>query len=517
LRSLALFAGWMMALAFLAAPAQADYVDDARTARGASFVVPRAPLGDLLRELSKGTGVALTVAPSIGEQQIVGYVPRRPLRETMQALEELFDGAWKTLPGTPPSYRLDPDPVRMKAISAKHDAQLKEYRKITDAPAAEAAQRVKKHEALPGTAQLQWQLLGALLWSHLNSTDRNRVLAGQTITITIPAAQAGPIHDLILAIATKKPAPLLGPMLATFDLDDETDLGLPKIRARATGMRQDSIVGAISQVDFIRPNSSPKVIEAPAGDPQLPANIGEMGRFNGERDEVMIRLAEAAEIPILSRHRVQGGSSRTIVAGGRKLTDAMFDLAVATDADFEPNARGFQLFRSRTEALDRGGYLPTAPVQNYLRKRPAPGKAVSIAALAELAPLSPLQLSVLERSNLASADAKFARNSFALLRFYELLSLEQRQLLFSPQGLAADGLSHAQLHALLDEKRKRSDFDIHGELQQIRGLFFRVTEDLAKEEEGLVLEALREGQPVVTATDDLPRVEKEDVLQVQIR
>src|SRR5690606_15050761 len=101
-------------------------------------------------------------------------------------------------PGTPPAYRLEPDPARVIAAAARRDAAIKEYRKVADATAAEAALRIKKNEPLPSTQNLQWQFLGALLWSHLPSPDRNRVFAGETVTIPIPAAQAGPVHDLVV-------------------------------------------------------------------------------------------------------------------------------------------------------------------------------------------------------------------------------------------------------------------------------------------------------------------------------
>jgi len=476
--------------------------------------MPRTALSECLREISSATGVSLTATPALLDEQLVGFVPRRPLRETMRALEELFDGVWTTLPGAPAGYRLDPDPARAKAVSAARSAILKEYRRNADGPAAEAAARVKKGEPLPTGTQAQWDLLGPLLWSHLPSADRDRVLAGQTVTISIPQSEAGAIHDLIVAIATKSKAPLTAPMLATFDMDDKIDTGVPSIRARATAMRENSVVGAISGVEFIKPLGGLKAVEAPPGDPLLPATVGETGRFNGERDEVTVTLAAACEIPVLSRHRVQGGSSRTVVAGGRRLTDVMNDLALATDAIYQPNSRGYHLFRSRTEVIDRAGIPPSSVMQRYLKARPAVGGVVPFARLSELAPLTPLQFAVLQRSNLASSEADKGRETFALLRFYQSLTPEQRSQLFSASGLSVEALTHPQLHALLDEKRKRAEFDIHDQLQQIHGLYLRFREEDEKDEDGLILEAVRDGNVVYVSSQSLPRVDQEDRLVV---
>ncbi|MGV3719527.1 MAG: hypothetical protein ACO1SX_01345 [Actinomycetota bacterium] len=515
MRPLSFFLPLAIAVSLAAASgARADYIDDSRTAKGVSLAMPRTSLGEVLREISGATGVKVTAAPGLTEEQLVGYVPRRPLRETMRALEELYDGVWTVLPGSPSSYRLDPDPARAKTLAAARAVALKEYRKSADAPAAEAAARIKKGEPLPTSQQLQWDLLGPLLWSHLSSADRDRVLQGQTVTIAIPQAEAGAIHDHIGATATKSRAPLAAPVMATFDMDDKVDTGIPSIRARATAVRENSVVGAISGIEIIKPQAGGKTTEAPPNDPVLPEAVGETGRFNGERDEVMVTLAEACGLPILSRHRVQGGSSRTVVAGGRRMTDVMNDLALAVDATYQPNSRGYHLFRSRTEMIDRAGLPPAAVLQHYLATRPAAGEVVPFAKLAELAPLTPLQLAVLQRSNLASAEAEKARETFAVMRFYQSLTPEQRSLLFTESGLSAEKLTHTQVHAFLDEKRKRAEFDIHDQLQQMRGLAFRFREEPEKDEDGLILEAVRDGNIVVASTQALPRTEKEDRLVV---
>jgi hypothetical protein len=421
------------------------------------------------------------------------------------------------VPGNPAGYRLDPEPTRAKAAAAARAQAFKEYRKTVDEAAAEAARRVKAGEPLPASQDQKSRLFPLLLWALLPPADRDKVLNGQTVTITIPIAQVGAIHELIIGIATKSLLPPTAPALATFDLDDRTDAGVPWIRARATVLRENSIVGAIGSIEFVKQPGAPKPPDAPEGDPLLPGGIGDAGRFNGERDEIVVKLAEEAGLPILARHRVQGGSARTVVAGGRHLSEVMADLSIAIDANYRPTARGFHLFRSRTEVIDRVGLPTSAVVEQYLAKRPALSQLVPFATLSLLAPLSPFQLAVLQRSNLASDDAVIARQIFAVMRFYQSLKPEQQKALFSMEGLAADTLDHRQLHAFLDQKDKRGDLEVHDHLQQIKGLYFRFKEEREKEKDGdgtLVLQVVRDGNVVATSNQDLPHVSREEVVQV---
>ena len=507
-----------LALAMLLAGAQtarADYGDDSRTAKGAAFGSPRAPLGKCLRLLSDATGVALTAAPALATEPLVGYVPRRPLRETMQALEDLYDGQWVAVSGSPAGYRLDPEPNRAKAAAATRAVAFKEFRKTIDDAAADAMRRVKAGEPLPASQDQKSRLLPLLLWAQLPSPDRDRVLNGQTITISIPVAQVGAIHELIIGIATKSMAPPIAPALATYDMDDRTDLGVPSLRARATVLRENSIVGAIGSVEFIKQPGAPRPPDSPEGDPVLPAGIGDAGRFNGERDEILVKLAEEAGLPILSRQRVQGGSARTVVAGGKRLSEVMADLSASVDANYRPTARGFHLFRSRTEVIDRVGLPIDSVVQHYLAQRPALSQIVPFATLSLLAPLSPFQLAVLQRSNLASDDAGIARQIFAVMRFYQSLKPEQQKAIFSAEGLAVEGLDHRQLHAFLDQKDKRGDLEVHDHLQQIKGLYFRFKEERDKDDDGsLILQVVRDGAVVATSNQDLPHVSREEVVVV---
>jgi hypothetical protein len=502
------------ALLLGASAARADYGDDARTAKGAAFGSPRAPLGQCLRLLSEATGVTLTAAPVLATEPLVGYVPRRPLRETMQALEELYDGQWVTLPGSPASYRLDLEPTRAKTAAAARVVAFKEYRKTVDDAAADAVRRVKAGEPLPTVIDQRSRMFPLLLWAQLPSADRDRVLNGQTVTISIPVAQIAAIHELIIGIASKTLAPPIAPALATYDMDDRTDLGVPTIRARATVLRENSVVGAIGSIEFIKLPGAPKPPDPPEGDPVLPGGIGDAGRFNGERDEIVVKLGQEAGLPILARHRVQGGSARTVIGGGRRLSEVMADVSASIDADYRPTARGFHLFRSRTEVIDRVGLPTPSVVQQYLAQRPALSQLVPFTTLAGLSPLSPFQLAVLQRSNVAGEDAAIARQIFAVLRFYQSLKPEQQQALFSMQGLMVSTLDHRQLHAFLDQKDKRGDLEVHDHLQQIRGLYLRFKEERDRDDGTLVLEVLRDGNVVATSNQDLPHVSTEEVVKV---
>ena len=193
----------------------------------------------------------------------------------------------------------------------------------------------------------------------------------------------------------------------------------------------------------------------------------------------------------------------------------MAELSTSVDATYHPTARGYYLFRSRTEAVDRVGLPSPAVVQQYLSQRPALAQVVPFTTLAVLAPLSPFQLSVLQHYNVASDDAAIARQIFAVMRFYQSLKPEQQKALFTEQGLAAETLDHRQLHAFLDQKDKRGDLEIHDHLQQIKGLYFRFKEEHEREGDGtLILQAVRDGTVVATSNQDLPRVSTEEVVSV---
>lgn len=493
--------------ATLASPVRAAaFLEDARTARGVTLRLPRTTLAECLRVLSAAGGVSLEAAPELQREALVGYVPRRPLRETMSALEALFDATWSGT-GTPVRYRLQRDPVKSKAALQARERLLQEYRKNLDAQAAAAAKAVKT-DGLPTLDTPRRETFVLLLWNELTPAQKLQVLRGETVTASIPEARAQPMYELAVAIAGKEKAKLTGSLLATFDLDDRSELAIPTLRTRATGMRENSIVGAIHAIEFAKMAEPPRP-KVPDGGPVLPLEIGTDGSVSGTRDEMVLGLGEGGGVPILSRQRAQGGNGPGVQAGGRPAAQVAADLAVACDARLVPNSRGFLLLRSNTEALDASGSIPEA-AQAYLKRRPATG-FVPLPALAELAALSLLQLAVLQRSNLCTVETAAAREIYTLLDFYRSLTPELRQALFSPKGVEATRLSHAQLHALLGDKRLRANWEVHAPLQSISDLSFRMEETRQDDGPALSMVCLRKGlemdAPIVVP---MPEVEEEE-------
>jgi len=486
-----------------------DFLEDARTARSVTIRAPRADLARLLSLVTAASGLMLEAAPALAPEPLVAYVPRRPLRETMVALADLFDGQW-TAAGA--GYRLDPDPAVGRKAAEARETYLRTLQKPLDDQAAEAL-RGQKAGTLPpvGSGEQRQQFL-FLLWALLSPADRRNVLTGRTVTFAVPEEASRGLYPLALALALKDERPLVGPLLASLDLDDKNDLAFPVLRARATGLRENSVIGAIHSTDLWR-RDAPMPPEAKPDGPPLPEGVGDMGRINGTRDDQVLFLGEGAGVPVLSRHRAQGGSGPTVVAGGRTLPEVMADLAGGCDATARAGGRGYQLLRSNSEPFDGAGRLPN--LKEFLGRRPARGKVVPFAVLSMLGRLTPYQLSILERSNLCSEEARVARELFTVLCFYESLTPPQRAALFSTEGLPAAGLTHRQLHAFLDEKRMRGNLEVHGPLQDMRAIRFRFTEDLAGEEPGITMVVLRDGRPVEQAvTVALPLVEEEETASV---
>lgn len=503
------------AAAGIASPGRA-YLTDLRTARAVSLVSPRASLAECLSELSRvpEVGIDLTAAPELGSEQLTAYVPKRPLRETMGALEELFDAAWVPSPGTAPAYHLTPDPVRARVQVATRAVLLRSLQKVLDDQAAEALKEAKGG-ALASETQRS-NRMGLLLWSHLKPAEKLRVLQGFPTTISIPESQAADTYQSLVAAArlglsTIEDRPLAGPLLASFDLEDLADRGLPQLRARATALRENSIVGAISLIEFFRGAAAPRPeqIDPPKDTPLLPQTIGNNGRIYGTRDELVARVGEACGVPILSRHRAYGGTA-SVSLGGRTLGQAMTEMAGYCEATLTANARGYQLLRSTTEAYDSLALPSSGPVQNYLKQRPKEGDWVTLEQLMELSSMTSLQLSVLQRSNLCDNEATFVREAYAVVRFYRSLTPEQRRLLFSEAGVEVASLTHAQLHQLLDAKAKRADWDIHEHVQQVRGLRFMFRNLERRNETVLEMRAIRGSRLVSPASTELPRVELEE-------
>lgn len=483
----------------------APYLEDPRTARAVTLRAPRTTLGECLRVVSAAVEVELTAAPELSREAVVAYVPRRTLRETMSAIEELFDGRWVESGG---KFRLEPDPVRYPARRNAHRAALAKIRKTLDDQSALVMKRLKT-EPLPPDQDSQRQLFPVVLWSFLTPDQRMQVLKGTRVSIAIPEPQAKPVYELTVSMALKEPGKLVEPLLATFDLDDRNELANPTLRVRATGRRADSVVGAIHSVDLSTALEAPKPQPAPNG-PILPENLGGRGRIGGTRDELILALGEAANLPVLSRQRAQGGSGPALVIGGRTLSQVMEDLGAACDVTVTANSRGFFLCRSNTEALDGAGSLPES-IMDYVRRRPEKGKVISFDLLSELGELTPLQLAVLQRSNLCTPETIAAREIYTVLRFYRSLTPAQRQAIFTADGLEAAGLSHAQLHALLDEKAKRGNWEVHGPLQEIKGLRFRFERASVDGQAAVTFVCLRDGnelEPPVLV--ELPKVDEDE-------
>ena len=487
--------------------ASPPYLEDARTARAVTLRAPRTTLGECLKVLSAATGIQLSAAADLAGEPLVGFLPRRPVRETMSALEGLFDADWSGT-GRPAAYRLQRSGARLKAWHAAREKLLAGFRKKLDGQAAEAVKKARM-EPLPMLDSGRRELFALLLWNELSAAQKLQVLSGVPVTAAIPAVRAETIHELAMAIASKGPGALVAPMLATLDLDDRSELALPMIRARATGMRENSIVGAIHSIDFIK-SEGPPAGKIPEGGPELPAEIGAAGRLEGTRDGMVLQLGEGGEVPILSRQRAQGGSGPAVVAGGRTVPQVAADLAAATDTLLVPNSRGYVLLRSNTELFDAAGQ-PSEALDRYLAQQIAPGAVVPLPALAELGGLSLFQLAVLERGNVCTVEAGTAREVYTVLHFFLSLTADQRQALFSPAGLPARRLTHAQLHHLLDEKDKRVNWEVHTPLQQMDGLAFRMEQVRGPDGPAITMTCLREGREIEGAVlFGLPRSEPEE-------
>ena len=504
---------------FLTAPAHAqDFLEDGRTAKAVSFTSPRASLKTCLKVLSDATKISLTASPVLAEEQLTGFVPRRPLRETMDALAELYDGVWTTVPGAQRGFRLDPDPVKTKANAAARSAYLAKIRKTLDDEGAEALKEAR-NTGLPGDTegQRRTRKFGMVLWGVLPAADRDKVLRGTPHTLSLPEPAAKPVYQMLLTMTEKDDQKLSGPMFITYDLDEKGENMLPQLRARATAMRENSIIGAFGTLDLtgIVPLPKPPEMPEPGADlPLLPTTIGENGRFVGTRDELVSKVGVGCNLPVLSRHRALPVSTFGLSAGGRRAPQLIGDLARQCDASYTLTSRGYYLMQSNSALIDSLYLPPAGVVESYLKQRPAKDKRVPFAVQSELAALSPMQIRILERSNLCSEDAGFAYDTYGLLRFYRLLTPEQRKQLFTADsagnsGVDATSLGHAALHAFLDERTKRGDLNIYGELQEMKGLRLRFAEYTDKRENTFVAQGLRNGEIKTTATRELAQVDQE--------
>jgi hypothetical protein len=508
---------WLVAAALIGlsglaareAAAAGDYLEDALTARAVSLTAPRVPLSEAVAALSEAAGVALSVRPPLAGQSLVGHTPRRSLREIMGALGSLFDGVWKPAGA---GYELVPDPAKHAAWNAARAALVKRQLTGLNEAAAEAVRQVQA-DGVPKERNSRGLglSLAYVIWSLASATDRSAVLAGKPVTFPIPEARAKLLHPFLSSVGSGASRPVSGPLLATLDLDDRGDEGVPTIRARVTALMSGSAIGAIHP-DLELPRQAPAPAppaDANAAGPTLPTDLGQGGAFEGERDDVLLQFAQASGIPVLARNRPYGGNSR-LNAGGRRVAEVIAQLATVTDCRIVPDARGFQLLRSQTELTDALGQPDAAAVAAYLAKQPAPPGSVPFAALLPLAQMSPLQISYLSHSALCSANeqsfAGSAGSLYAVLRFYRTLSAEQQSQLFSREGLELSTLAHAQLHELLGGKDKRADLDVSEAVTTLAGSRISIVE-LDQKPRKLKLQALKGTKVLSEEEADLPVVE----------
>jgi hypothetical protein len=492
-----------------AAAPPVGYLEDSRTLRALRLSAPRAPLAAVLRVLGQAAALPLGASAVLAEETLVGYVPARPLRETMQALETLFEARWVAVGS---GYELAQTPEGARAQAAARTAQLRRYRAALDEAARPVAAAAEAGKPPPDTLPAA-EYRALLLWSALPPEERDRVLRGEVRSHVIPVEKAAAINRMMLVFSERPHEPLTGPVLATFDLDDRSDLAMPALRARATGRRATSIIAGIGLADLTRyaqPTREPPLNSAADGDP-FPPEVGGTGRFDGTRDDVVRSLALACNLPILSRHRAMGGSAPGVVAGGRRLSQVLGELAAACDAHPSLTARGFGLLRPAGGLLD-WALQPASPlVRKYLASRPEPGSTVSLEQLVPLGELTPGQLSVLSRENRCDPEADFVRGAYALVRFVGALGPAERAALASVHGLELASLPHAALHALVDERAKRGELNIFAQLQNLPGLHLRFQVLEGRTEDNLVMQALRGPDMVAGAVLTLPVVEPDEL------
>lgn len=515
-----LLAGGMAAgIARPAVSAAGDYLEDARTARGFRLVTPRVPLSECLQALSGAAGMTLDAAPELAGEPLVAAVPRRPLRETMAALEQLFDARWARLPGAGAGFRLQPDPAKLAALRTARENYLKRVQQEVDRQCAETVKEARAAQSVPSSRR-STLVLGLLLWNSLAPAQRRSVTLGQTVTVQVAKADEALLIRFLSDTQDRDRRAVAAPLFVTFDLDDRgprdlpIDDARPTIRARVTSHGANQVAGQVGVIDFLTLAALPKAAEpAPLfpDAPPFPDEVGASGRFDGSRDEQIEKFALGCGLPVLSRHRARGGSGESLLAGGRKPGEVLLQLAASCDAVASTTPRGFALLRSQTEWVDNLGFPPQAIVREYVRQQPAKGQALSLEAVTPLIRLNPLQLSVLTRSNQCTDAAEFVRSAGALIRFRQALSPSQRQALESEAGLGASELTPLQLHHLLDERSRRGDWDVYNQMSRVDNLRLRWKPRAGEPRPGMLLQVLREGKQIVSNELELPVPEDEDL------
>ena len=494
----------LLPLPLLAAGAvSADgYLEDPATAAGVSFVSPRASLGECLAVLGKASGLGLEVVPGLTGEDLVGCSLRRPLRELMAALARLYGARWARGAG---GYRLEPDPALHRLETAARARDIQRERRALDAAVAENLRKLKAGALAPTVQSQRVMIFGSLIWSHATPAQRDLVFQGRAVHFPVPEAQGRPLYETLLSLSNKKAEPLQGPLLATIDLEDLADTGWPTLRTRASARRRDSVLSIITT--FALPGTTDrKPLPAPEPDSEdavASPSAGDNGRLQGTREELVALAGKELGVPILSRHRAWGGTAGVAI-GGRRIRQVIHDIAQSCEATVSVTSRGFYLLRSRTAAFDALGQVPT-PVAAQLRAAFPPDREPEFERFAVFGALTPLQISLLQRGNICPEVAELAGSAYAVIRFVESLTTQQRTALFGA-GVDATTLSHHQLHLLLDQRDKRADFDVYEHLQEISGLRLRAQKPNAGEGD-LVLSTSRGDKELSRAVLEFPEPE----------
>ena len=477
LAGLALLAGAALFAAVTPSRAQSTngYLEDARTIRGVSLVAPRGALAPAIAELSRVSEVKLTISADLGRQSLVAVVPRRALRETMSALAELYEADWVTLPGSSPAaYELRPRPQAVKQQQqARQRLIQRTVRALDQAARAEPKEKVERRDHIKRS-----RALALRAWVKLSATDKQQVLTGTQVTMSLPAQKAMDLAELLnpgeLDPSTIK---ITGPLRVDVDLHDLADTASPSLRVRVIAPVATGFIGEQARFDFVRLVEAPQP-KRPATDqsePKLPDTLGEDGYYSGLRDEILMEFGRDAKVPMLSRHRAYGGGAG-FRAGGRRLSAALYDLGRMLDADPELNVRGFALFRSRTAAWDLLGLTPEGPVKQVVAARPKIDEPFALDQVIPLAALTPFQLGVLSRGNIVPEVADYVREAYGPCRFYRALSEDQRLALTSKAGLSLEGLPVELMQFLFEDSAHRGDLRVQRASSKIKGLRMRYDE-----------------------------------------
>ena len=103
-----------------AVAASSPLAEDVRLERKVALHVEGLPIGELLEQLSAKTGVTFTAQKDIAEENVIAFVPARPLRATLEDIAALFNNQWE---------RIENDKVKGEAVRYRliRGARAREY------------------------------------------------------------------------------------------------------------------------------------------------------------------------------------------------------------------------------------------------------------------------------------------------------------------------------------------------------------------------------------------------------